>query len=161
MRQLARLYGFWYGCLGALFAFSWQMSAILGHFAFPDNWWIVEVIFVFHGCAAVLTFQPLVRPPWQPVLAVTPRRIWLAKLLLGLATLSFVLCFGTFLIARFQGNQRLEDKTIPLVLTSFLLQNTVYIAIHWAFRPDKLFSASFIRLVSNPIGFLFLGKPKE
>lgn len=160
MRGLIRLYGFWYGCLGTLGAFAWYASALRGSFAFPSNWSIVEVIFALHCGAAVLTFQTQVRQAWRPVLSVTRNRIWLAKTLLALATFNFLFCMGMFLVAGIQGNQALKDKMVPLILTSFLLQNTVYIGVHWAFRPENLFSGSFIRAISNPLGLIFPGKKK-
>jgi hypothetical protein len=152
MRNLVRLYGFWYGCIGSLCAFAWYLSTLLGSFAFPRNWGIVEVVAVLHGIAACFTFQPHVRPAWQPLLSVTQGRIRIARALFGLATLNFIGFFGAFLIAGSQRNQAFGDRAVPLILTSFLLQNAVYIAVHWAFRPENLFPSSFIQTVSNPLG---------
>jgi hypothetical protein len=162
MRSLIRLYGFWYGCLGSLCALAWYGSALLGSFAFPRNWYLVEAVAALHGLGACITFQPHVRPAWEPLLSVTPGRIKLAKTLFGLATVNFIICFGIFLIAGKLGNKALEDRTVPLILTSFLLQNTVYIVFHWAFRPENLFPSSFIEVISNPLGsFLRLFLPNK
>jgi hypothetical protein len=162
MRRVIRFFGFWYGCLGSLCALAWYLSTLLGSFTFPRNWGIVMTIAALHGVVACFTFQPKVRPPWQPLFSVTRERIRLARVLFGLATLNFIVCFGTLLIAGKLGNQTLEDKTVPLILTSFLLQNTVYIAVHWAFRPASLFRGSFIEAVSNPLGsFLRLVLPRS
>jgi hypothetical protein len=162
MRRLIRLYGFWYGCLGSLCAFACYVSALVGSFTFPRNWWVVEAVAVLHGVGACFTFQPRVRPAWEPLLSVTPERIKLAKTLFGLATVNFMVCFGIFLIAGKLGNKALEDRTVPLILTSFLLQNTVYIAVHWAFRPENLFHSSFVEIISNPLGsFLRLFWPHK
>ncbi len=155
MRKLIRLYGFWYGCLGSLCALAWYGSALAGSFAFPSNWWIVEAVAVLHGGAACFTFQPRVRPAWGPLFTVTPRRVKLARMLFGLATLNFIVSFVMLLIAGKVEDQALLDKAVPIILTSFLLQNTVYIALHWAFRPENLFPGSLIEAVSNPLG-LFL-----
>lgn len=156
MRKLIQLYGFWYGCLGALCCAAWYASTFLGYSAFPSfNWFLV--FFILHCFAATFTFQPHVRPAWQPLFSITRGRIRLAKTLFGLATLNFIICFGMLLIAVKLGNQALEDKTVRLILTSFLLQNTVYIAIHWAFRPANLFPGSFIEAVSNPLGSILRG----
>jgi len=152
MRRSIRLLGFWYGCLGSLCALAWFVSALLGNFHFPRNWGMVMAIAALHGVAACFTFQPGVRPPWQPLFSVTEERIKLAKVLFGLATLNFVVCFGILLIAGKRGNQALEEKAVPLILTSFLLQNAVYMAVHWAFRPANLFPSSFIEAISNPLG---------
>lgn len=156
MRKLIQLYGFWYGCLGSLCAFAWYITALRDNFAFPHNWGIVEAVFVLHGIAACFTFQPHVRPAWQPFLTVTPGRIRFAKTLFSLATLNFIVCLGALLIWRNGEEPIWQDRIVPLILTSFLLQNTVYIALHWAFRPENLFPGSFIRVISNPLGS-FLG----
>jgi hypothetical protein len=165
MRKLIRLFGFWYGCLGSLCALAWYISALLGSFGFPRNWEIVMAIAALHGVAACFTFQTHVSPAWEPLLSVTPGWIRLARTLFSLATLNFIVCFGIFLIAGKLGNQALEDKAVPLILTSFLLQNTVYVAIHWAFRPENLFPSAFIQAVANPLGsvlkLIFPGSPKK
>lgn len=154
MRRLIQLYGFWYGCLGSLCALAWYVTALLGKFAFPSDWGIVMAIAALHGVAACLTFQPNVQPPWKPLFSGTLFQIRLAKISFGLATVNFVVCFGMLLLAAKARNQSLVDKAVPLILTSFLLQNTVYIAIHWAFRPANLFPNSFIQALSNPLGSL-------
>jgi hypothetical protein len=152
MRTLIQLYGFWYGCLASLCALAWYITALRGSFSFPSNWEIVVAVFVLHGVAACFTFQPHVRPAWQPLLAVEPERIRIARILLGLATLNFAAWFGAFIIAGSHRNQLLGGRIAFLILTSFLLQNTVYIALHWAFRPENLFPNSFIEALSNPLG---------
>jgi hypothetical protein len=86
----------------------------------------------------------------------SPGRIRLAKTLFSLATLNFIACFGLFLVAGKLGDRALEERAVPLILTSFLFQNTVYMAVHWAFRPANLFPRAFIEALSNPLGS-FLG----
>jgi hypothetical protein len=161
MKNLVRLYSFWYGCFGALCSFAWYIAAILGHASMLPNGWVVEAVFLLHAAAAVATFHRApIRPAWSPILSVTPGRIRLARMFLGISTLNFIVCLGTLLVAAARGNPALENRAVPLILTSFLLQNTVYIAVHWAFRPENLFSASFIQTISNPLGLLFPGSKK-
>jgi hypothetical protein len=152
LRKLIQLYGFWYGCLGSLCALAWYVTALRGSFSFPSNWGIVIAVFVLHGIAACFTFQPHVRPLWQPLLAVTQIRVRLARGLFGLATLNFAVWFGAFIVAGNQRDQLFGGRVTSLILTSFLLQNTVYIALRWAFRPENLFPGSFIEALSNPLG---------
>jgi hypothetical protein len=156
MKNLIRFYGFGYGCLGTLCALVWYSAAILNGTVIPSNWSIVVTIFTFHAIAGLVTFDRTpVHPAWQPIVSITPGRIRLAKILLGLATLNFAVCMGTLIVATLGERTALEDKMVYLVLTSFLLQNTTYIALHWAFRPENLFSASFLRVIANPLGELF------
>ena len=89
------------------------------------------------------------------MLRVTDGRVRMGRILVALSTLNFLLCLGTFLVAAAQANTALENKAVSLVLTSFLLQNTIYIAVHWALRPENLFPGSFLRAISNPLGLLF------
>ena len=160
MRKLIQLFGFWYGCLGALCCAAWYASVVLGYPALPSFNWLLA-FFILHCCAATFTFQPHMRPPWVPLFTLSPGRIRLAKTLFTLATLNFIVCFGIFLIAGKLGDRALEEKAVPLILTSFLLQNTVYIAVHWAFRPANLFPGAFIEALSNPLGsFLGLISPR-
>jgi hypothetical protein len=155
MKNLIRFYGFGYGCVGTVCALAWYSAAILDRTVIPGSWSIVATIFTFHAIAGLVTFDRTpVHPAWQPIVAVTLGRIRLAKVLLGLATLNFAFCMGTLIVAALREKLALEDKMVYLVLTSFLLQNATYIALHWAFRPENLFSASFLRVIANPLGEL-------
>jgi hypothetical protein len=154
LRRLIQLYGFWYGCLGSLCALAWYVAALRGSFSFPSNWGIVVAVFVLHGIAACFTFQPHVRPPWKPLLAVTQGRVRFARALFALATLNFAVWFCALIVAGNQRNQLFGGRVTFLILTSFLLQNTVYITLHWAFRPENLFPGPFIDVLSNPLGSL-------
>lgn len=153
LRRLIQLFGFWYGCLGAFSTAAWYVSALFGHAPLLDEWRYL-VFFSLHCMAACFTFQPHVRPAWEPILSVTPGRIRLAKTLLGLASMNFAGCFGLFLFTRTSADQALEQEAVSLVLSSFLIQNTVYIAAHWAYRPGNLLPPAIIEIFSNPVGSL-------
>ena len=68
----------------------------------------------------------------------------MAKVLFGLGTLNFLTWFLTLIIAGVTGHRTFQDRVVPLILTSLVLQNTIYIAVHWAIRPENLFSKGFI-----------------
>jgi hypothetical protein len=159
MKKLIQLYAFWYGCLGALLVSIWQASVMLGHVALPQNWIWVEFAFLLHACAAMATFQR--GAAWNPLLSITPKRIVAARTLLVLVTLNFLLCFCWFLLGVYRGLQDVSGQAVALVLTSFLLQNTTYIAAHWAFRPENLFSPAFIRGISDPLSLIFTDGKKN
>jgi len=152
MKKLIQLYCFWYGCVGTLGAFAWYIAAIMAPVTIPDNVWIVEAVFGLHGLAAIATFHRGTK--WQPVLNVTPQRIRLAKILLGLSILNFLLCVGVALYAS-KGDSALNEKGPGLMLTSLVMLQTIYIAVHWAVRPENLFSPTFLRIIGNPLGELF------
>lgn len=161
MNNIIRLYSFWYGCIGSLGWFAWYISASFGDAAMPNNVWVAEAVFLLHATALMATFHRApVRPSWPPVLSVTPGRVRLARILLGTSTINFIVCLGTFLVATMNRSVGLENKMVPLILSSFLLQNATYVAVHWAFRPENLFSGSFIRAISDPVGLLFSSRKK-
>jgi hypothetical protein len=156
MKKLTRLYCFWYGCLGTLCALAWYITAVIDRASIPDEVWIVEAVFGLHALAAIATFQrTAMSPAWQPVLTVTPQRVRLAIILFYLSALNFLICIVVSIYAAANGNISLRDRGVALILTSFLMLNTVYIAIHWAFRPENLFSSSFLRFIANPFGEVF------
>ena len=157
MKNFVRLYAFWYGCLGTALATIWHVLAILGRAELPDNVIVVETIFALHSMAAIFTFYRSPLPPraWQPLFTVTRRRILIAKAILGCTVADFLLCLPAFLFASLRHDAIVQQRLLPLLLTSFVLSNTVYIAIHWAFRPENLFSRTFIAALSNPLGVFF------
>lgn len=162
MRSMIRFCGFWYGCLGTVGALAWYVSAILGRAALPSSVWIVESVFGVHAVAMIFTFQRTpVRRPWDPMFPVTPTRIRMARLLLGLFAANFACCLGLFAFAVTRRNLPLGNRAVPLIVTSFLLLNTVYVALHWSFRPRNLFSSSLLRAVSNPLGLFPWGSKKN
>jgi hypothetical protein len=153
MKKLIRYYAFWYGCLGSLLSLAWYVAALDGRATIPNNVWIVEAVFAFHATAAIATFQRGAGPrAWLPMIPVTPARLKLARAVFSISLLNFICCLGVFIAGVGLGNQPLVERMVSLILTSFLLMNTVYIVIHWAFRPENLFSGSFIRAISDPLG---------
>jgi len=153
-RKLVPPLVFLYGCVGSLGALICFALALSGAFELPQTWLIVECIAALHALAACLTFQPGMRPPWPPLFAVTSERIRWARVLFFAATGNFVICVAGPLIADPDRYRWLEGRAAALILTSLLLQNTVYIAIHWAFRPENLFSPTFVEAISNPVGIV-------
>lgn len=155
MRKLIRYYAFWYGCLGTLLSLAWYVAALDNRATIPNNVWIVETVFAFHATAAIATFQRGAGPrAWLPMILVTPARLKLARAVFSISLLNFICCLGVFIVGVGLGNQPLVERMVSLILTSFLLMNTIYIFIHWAFRPENLFSGSFIRAISDPLGIL-------
>jgi magnesium-transporting ATPase (P-type) len=158
MKKLVALYCFGYGCVGSLAFLVWHLAALLGHPVLPTSVWTVEAIFLLHGSAMLATFRPnLMGVPTEPVLAVTRKRRLLARLLLGLVTLYFVVFLTIFVWAELKGDSSLGVGMIPLLLTSFALLNTVYIALHWAFRPENILPERLLRIASNPASLVGIG----
>jgi hypothetical protein len=153
MRRILQLYAFWCSCLGAVGTGIWYISALLGS-APVLNSTLFLVFFVLLGVSACIAYHRNVDPEWQPMYVIKPGRIRFAKILLGFVAANFILCVCCFLIAAHQNNQNRIAKTLPLILTSLLLQCTVYLSLHWAFRPKNFLPVPFVEAISNPLVYL-------
>ncbi|GEM_PF-3251683 len=148
---------FTYGCLSSMGVFIWYVNAFLGRTQLPASVWIVEAFFVVHAIVMLMTFHR--RPGaslWAPVLTVTPNRIRIGKLLLLIAMINFLMC--AVIVALH--NRASSAKELTMALTSLALLNTIYIAVHWAFRPENLFPSSLLVFISNPFLYCFRRQPR-
>lgn len=154
MRKLIERCCFVYACVASVGALVWYLAALAGHAGLPENVWVVESIVVVFAITMVITFQrrPL-RDPWVPAVRITPERIRIAKVLLAVVAANFGLCT---IVAFAWGNRVGVDKALSMVLTSMMLLYSVYIAIHWAFRPQNLFVSGFLTFISNPLLYPFI-----
>ena len=152
MRRAIQIYCALYGCLGSILAFAWFLSALLGKFDESVSQTVLIGLFLLHGLAACLSFQRYSRR-WEPIVPLTVNRIRLATVAFAAGTLNFAGCSAVFIWAAEMKNQTLAGNMVYLVLTSLVLQNTIYIAIHWLIRPENIFPKRFIDLVTNPLGF--------
>jgi hypothetical protein len=153
VRRAIQLYCVLYGCLGSVLAFAWFLSALFGRFVGEASRLTVVLSgFLLHALAACLTFQRYSRR-WEPLVTLTSNRIRFAKVLFATGSLNFVGCFVIFGLAAQMKNQDLLGYTVYLVVSSLVLQNTIYIAIHWMVRPENIFPKWFIEMVTNPVGF--------
>jgi hypothetical protein len=157
MRRAIQLYCVFYGCLGTVLAFIWFLSALFGRFVGEaSSLTVVLGVFLLYGLAACLTFQSYSRR-WEPFVTLTASRIRLAKAAFAIGTLNFVGCSAVFIWSAQTKNQTLTGKMVYLVLTSLVLQNAIYIAVHWLVRPETIFPKWFINFVTNPLGFFLHG----
>jgi hypothetical protein len=116
-------------------------------------------MFLVHATAAILTFQrSFPRPGWTPLLTVNSTTISIARGLLGLSIVNFLIVFVTFLYAEFANHRPFAERIVPLILTSFILTNTIYIVIHWGLRPENVFTQGFLRGMASPFSLLKLRK---
>jgi|SRR5882724_1790545 len=148
MKQIAQSC-FIYGSLAFAGALIWYLAALTGHAVLPQkSVWVLESLLIVHAIVMVITFYR--RPSrvlWAPVLPITAKRLRAAKILLITAAANFV--FSVVLVA--WERRRASERALSMVLTSFALLNATYIAIHWAFRPENIFTAPFLAFISNPI----------
>lgn len=143
---------FIFGCVASVAALFWYFAVLAGHLSFPNNGPLMWSIVVIFATAAILTFQKRpMRDPWKPVLAITPERIRISRVLLGVTASNF----GLSSLLTFIERGRPEVlKCLAMSLTSLLLFYCVYIAVHWAFRPQSLFAPAILDFFSNPLLYL-------
>jgi len=143
---------FAYGCVASAGALVWYLAALAGNAELPKSVWVAEGFLVVHVIVMIITFpRGPRRRPWEPVLQMTNERIRAAKVALGIVTVNFVFCVA---VVAWE-NRGASERALLMVLTSFALLNMVYIAIHWAFRPENLFPDQFLAFISHPMVYLF------
>jgi hypothetical protein len=148
MRNFIEKLCFFYGCLASAGSLVWYLATWAGYEGLPQSVLIVETVAIIYGIVMVITFSK--SWAWEAVLQVTRRRIAIGKILLIVALLNFLFCTGLIVWE----NRAVSSRTLSMGLSSFALLNTVYIAIHWALRPENLFPGRFLLFISNPLVFI-------
>jgi hypothetical protein len=157
MNRIAK-YCFIYGCVASALALVWYVASILGYVLWPEGPWVVVSMFVVHGIVMVLTFhRDPARTLWSPLIPITPNRLRAAKAILAAAVANFLLC----LILMLLGNRPASLRMLSTAFASLALLNMVYVAIHWAVRPENLFPRQLLAFVSSPIGYLFFRRSRR
>jgi hypothetical protein len=148
MRKVIAKLAFMYGCIAFLLSTGWYVMALAGNAFWTLNPGAAATVIAIHGSVITLTFhrEPLGNH-WESVLAVTWRRIRAAKLLLWAAFLNFLLCFAFTLLY--------EARAVPLIVASLAVLSSAYIVLHWALRPENLFSEGFLQTMASPIRLFF------
>jgi len=155
MRRRVATAMFVYGCLSSIISLVWLSAALLSVNIHSIKLWLVESLFVFHGCVLVLTFH---RNPgtvmWPPVLRITSQRTRAAKVILMLVAANvFVWLIAIFVLVVRNEMPWAEWVLLPFLASCSLL-STVYIALHWGFRPENLFPRAFLKFAGNPFGVI-------
>lgn len=83
---------------------------------------------------------------WQPVLAVSERRIALARRSMRVA----LLLLPVPLVAALFVPPNLTQRLIPLYLSMWILPASLYILFHWAFRPENFLTGKALFRFFHP-----------
>jgi hypothetical protein len=155
-----------------LFAFglAWFLTVLLTRqvaWPLPSGIASIEALFGLWGACMFATFYRSVRPVWTPLIAITGRRVKWAKVVLASALLNSLL----WLIATVSAWLVDAHVVLPWLFCVFasagVLLNGSYLCIHWALRPENLFSERFRRLADDPAVFAIvaiidaLGRPRR
>jgi|SRR6185312_12919292 len=148
------------GCLASALALIWYAAVLLGRnprWPFPSDIGRIEALFAVWGLVMFATFYRNPRPIWKPLIEVTSGRVKAARLLLACALINclvwLVTCLG-LLALHIHGPL---PWMFCLLASTVIVLNAVYIAIHWAFRPENLFSERFRRFADDPLIFVIFG----
>lgn len=90
-----------------------------------------------------MTFQPF-SGPWRSAIRVTRRRVIIGRIAFAISTAIFVSSVAYFVIVRAR-----DELAIELLVVSLFLATQTYMALHWAFRPENLFTVSFVRFIAS------------
>jgi hypothetical protein len=144
---------FIYGCVGSIAALVWLSIALAPVEVHRPSIWIIESLFIIHGCSLVLTFH---RNPgavmWQAVLRITPKRLKTAKFVLAVSAANVLVWLITVFVSALQNEKTWAEWALSPFLASCGLLSTIYLAVHWGFRPENLFPRGFLAFAGNPLG---------
>jgi hypothetical protein len=144
---------FVYGCLSSVAALVWLIVALISMNVHGLKLWLIETLFIVHGCVLVLTFHRDLRTVlWPTVLQVTSKRTMAAKIILLLAIANVIAWLSSIFVLALQNGKPLAEWALSPFLASCALLSTVYVAMHWAFRPENLFPRGLMQFAANPFG---------
>ena len=150
---------FGYGCLTtALMLYAYFSFAVLRRHDVPE--FITRVgsaeMWIYVAGAHMLTFVATLAgggmgeraPLWNPLIPPTTRSILVGRIILLAATCNFLFWVPYIYL-------RLDDRGAPwCAVAAMLLLSTTYTAVHWALRPENIFSWPILRFLSSPLSFL-------
>ena len=143
MRRAIERLGFFGGTTLAAVDAVWALSLLAFDPPSAVGGTAFLVMVLAHGFLVWRTFQPF-GGPWRAVVRPTSTRIAAARLLLALGAV-FVLGSVCALVANHASHFEL---LVQLVLASVAFLLATYVAVHWALRPERVFSVNVVRMVS-------------
>ena len=145
------------GCVGSALSLIWYVTVLLTRHSmwpFPSGITKIEALFAVWGLIMFATFYRNPRPIWMPVLEVSSGRVKEARLVLIFTLMNcavwLLACVGLW-AAQLRGPL---PWVFCLLASGVTLLNAVYVVIHWALRPENIFSERFRRFADDPIVFL-------
>ncbi len=163
MKTAFAIASFAYGCLALAAATVWVVAGGPTDLpAFATKRETLLVIFVTHASFLGLTFQrfPGVKPFWAPLFKPTPQRLTLARLLIGGSFLLFAAAFIYVLVVLRRREEAAAIKGLGILLASMAALSSTYMIVHWALRPENIFTPQFLHFFRNPLLYLFHRKSR-
>jgi hypothetical protein len=156
MKILIQRACFAYGAIAFLGYVGWFIAICFSDAAISIGTQPTIALFAVHGLVLCITFQRFltVKPFWAPLWNATPRTLTYARYAVWV---SFGLCIGMMVLAMLTlplSSDRSSSRMVCLVLASMGVVSSLYIALHWAFRPENLFTKGLLGFLSNPIAYI-------
>ena len=156
MKKIIEVVCFSYGFLASLIAATVYVCVLLRRPLASLDLWQIEALFLTYGLVLVITaYRRPSRPLWTSIFLVTPARVRFARLMLGVITANFGLWMIGLFVSHSLGETKDDSTALAGFFACFALVNAVYITIHWAYRPENIFSPSVMRFAANPLLFAF------
>ena len=156
MRQRLATVFFGLGCVLSVFALVWFVAASLGVLIAPRTAAQALTAFVLYAILMLATLDRGSARSWLPVFSVTQPRIKVARLLLSAAGLLCLAAFAVIFIGRALANQFVVEASFASIISSLMFLNGIYIALHWAYRPQNLFGPNVPPWLLNPLGVVLV-----
>jgi hypothetical protein len=139
-----------YGATGAMACLVWLVAGYRTGVAELPSPSLTLTLVIAHCVALVLTFQTRFESmPIHPLVAVTPKLVRVARITLGTITLG-ILTGGAFLVSARRAQGFVDPSAVVMLFSGFVLLNMVYVVVHWALRPENVFSSGWASLFRNP-----------
>lgn len=140
-----------YGCLGLTIALGWYALTLAAGQPPPIAAVQVWAFVVIHVLALLVTFQPwhgLVR--WRPLIAVTAGAKAVARVAFIASVMNMLFWMATVLLH----GQNATVLELALGVNGMVIVSMVYIAVHWALRPENVLPGPLVRFLSDPVTYL-------
>jgi hypothetical protein len=160
MKAAVAMTCFWAGALGSALGLSWYLAVLFARrpiWPFPTGIGSIEALFAVWGAAMFATFYRSPRPIWGPVLVVTHERVRKARLSLWCLLLNSLVWLAALVVLAAAHIRKPLPWSFCAFASSCALLNGSYIWMHWAFRPESLFSEGFRRFADDPLVFAVAG----
>lgn len=157
-QRLAKVF-FAYGCMSTLIVAMVHLTgAVLARpewLVYQFHWKMWFALFVLHSLVLVCTIGPdptlTIESGWDPVFNPSTKAVRYGRTVLLVAFCNFTFwVFRPFWMLPL--GPEVAAQEILGTLSSFVLLSAAYIAVHWALRPENVFSSGILSFLESPLG---------
>lgn len=147
---------FIYGCIATIGSAVWLALTCVEGPLLPQTKQPAITLMTIHAIVLCLTFQRFigVQPFWKPIFEPTAARLKWSRRCLLLCAAALAAVVTLLVIALATRRFGLAEVGLGMFLASFSLLSSVYLAIHWAFRPENIVNAAVVQFFADPFSVL-------